>query len=517
MREDPSRLKLRCKFRAGTTSASFWQDKTTVFVVVARFLGRGVGVGVGLGRWGDGKWLAGRRLAPVKSSVSPLEGNKVKVVVELSEEEFEIDLDKAFKKLAREVRLPGFRPGKVPRKVIEARIGSGYARGEAFEGGLPTYYANAVKELEVDVISPPDIDITEGMEEGPVTFEATVEIRPTVSVTGYDSPELTIPAPGVPEEDVDEAIDRFLKGFGELETVERGAAAGDHVTIDISAEHNGEFIPGVTQDDYSYEVGVGAVVPELDEQLTGVSAGSELSFDAPHPDPDEENEIHFEISVKSVQELVKPEPTNGWMEQNSEFETFADLQEDYRERMSHSKLHQAVDGRRTAAADFAAGLVEDELPAALVELETENRIQDMAMRLQAQGLDFNQFLQMTGQTREDMFEQLKEQAEQSAKMDLALRAITEAEGLHATQDEINEEMERVAEQVNRTPEEVLQQFTDAGQLSAVRWDLQKSKALDWIIERARLVDEDGNTIDAAELDLHEHEPTADEAAGEDDE
>jgi trigger factor len=439
----------------------------------------------------------------VKSTVEPLEGNKVKVVVELDEDEFEKDLDAAFRRLAKEVRLPGFRPGKAPRKVLEARIGQEYARGEAFREALPNYYSAAVREHEVDVIAPPEIDITSGEDAGAVTFDAVVEIRPSIEVSGYDALEVELPAIAVEDDDVDEAVDRMRKQFSELQTVDRAAAAGDSVVIDIAATHQGEPIPGMTTDGYNYEVGSGATgIDEIDENLTGASAGDTLEFTAAHPDEDEEEPLEFSITVTEVQERVLPEPTDEWVSENSEFETLADLRADYRDRMERTRVMQARNVRQNRLAELLAELVDaDSVPPAMIENETENRLQDMAMRLQAQGLQFDQFLQMTGQDPQAMMGEMRTQGEVTAKLDLALRAIAVQESITVDDGELDSELETVAEQFQRTVEQVREELVEAGQLPAVKADLLKQKTMDWLIERVKLVDEDGQPVSADALEM----------------
>lgn len=448
----------------------------------------------------------------VKSTVEALEGNKVKVVVDIDETEFEKDLDAAFKRLAREIRLPGFRPGKAPRKVLEARIGQSYARDEAFREALPTYYTEAVKEHEVDVIAPPEIDITNGQEEGPISFDAVVEVRPSISVEGYESLEVEVPPPTVEESDIDDSVDRMRGNFSELETVERAGAAGDRAVIDIQTTHGGEPIEGLTADDYVYEIGSGAVVPEIDEHLTGASAGDELEFTAEYPDEDEDELLEFVITIKEIQENVLPEATDEWVAANSEFETLADLRADFEKNMLTTRINQAIAQRRQGVSEGLAALVDDEnVPEAMVDLEVENQAQDMAMRLQAQGIDFQTFMQMTGQSQEDFLSGLREVATTSAKVDLALRAIAEAENLEVADDEIETELETIAAQIDRSLDEVRDDFVSAGRLSAFRTDLRKNKALDWVTERANLVDEDGQQVSQDALEL----PTQDESTEDD--
>ncbi len=443
----------------------------------------------------------------MKSTVEPLEGNKVKVMVEVEEAEFEKDLDVAFSKLAGQVKLPGFRQGKAPRKVLEAHIGQEHARDEAFRAALPNYYSEAVKEHEVDVIAPPEIDITDGMESGPVSFDAVVEVRPAVTVEGYTGLEVEIPKVYVSEDDVDEAVDRMRQQFSELETVDRAAAKGDRAVVNIAAEHEGESVPGMTADDYVYEVGSGATgIAEIDEHLEGASAGDELSFSADHPAEDEAEPLQFSIKVTEIQEAVLPEPTDEWVKENSEFETLDALRADYREKMEKSRKVQGHTARRNKVAETVAELVsEDDVPEAMIEGEVENRVQDMAMRLQAQGLSFEQYMQFSGQDQGSMIAELRSGAKTASKLDLALRAIATQESLEVTDEEIADEFDKVADQFDRPLEEVKADLIAGGQLPAVRADLLKTKTLDWLVEQTTVVDEDGQQISPDALELPEED------------
>ena len=222
---------------------------------------------------GPGPHARGRRphrytRRTVKATVEPLEGNKVKLSVEVDEQEFEQAVDAAFKKIAHEVRIPGFRPGKAPRRLLESRLGSGAGRAQALNDSLPEYYSDAVRDTEVDVIAPPEIDVTSGEEDGPITFEAVVEVRPVVEIEGYKDLKVEIPTPSATDEEIDAQIERLRGQFAELEVVERAAEEGDYVTIDIEGSQDGEVLEGLVASAYLYEVGSGAIVPELDEQLT---------------------------------------------------------------------------------------------------------------------------------------------------------------------------------------------------------------------------------------------------------
>ncbi len=437
----------------------------------------------------------------MNSTVEALEGNKVKVTVSVDEDEFETDIDAAFKRIAQEVNLPGFRRGKAPRKLLEARLGVGVGREEALREALPKYYAEAVVEHDVDVIAAPELDITAGQEEGPITFDAVVEVRPVVAIAGYDGLRVTMPSPVPSDDEIDAQIDRMRTLDATVETVDRPAAEGDTVVIDIVGTLDGEEQDGLTTDDYHYEIGSGVITPEVDEQLTGSSAGDELDFDATHPDEDEERQLHFVISVKEVKAKVLPELTDEWAAENSEFETIDALRADLVERVTTVRKAQGSDQLQDKVAHALAELVTDEIPEALVSGELNGRLQDLGMRLQAQGMGLEQYLMLTGRTQEELIDELRESAEVSARVDLALRAVVVAEGIECTDEDVDAEIETVAERVGEKPAKVRKQLERNDQLPAVRSDINKRKALEWLLDNVEIVDENGAPVDRS---LYEH-------------
>src|SRR5205823_10319338 len=330
----------------------------------------------------------------MRSSVEPLEGNKVKVSVEVDEAEFDKAIDAAFRKIARQTRSPGFRPGKAPRRILEARLGTDVAREEAIRDALPDYYVKALEEQDVDAIAPPEIEITAGQEAGPVQFEAVVEIRPQVSVAGYQGLRVTVPSPDVTDEEVDAQLDRLREQFGELQTVSRPARDGDHVLIDLSGYRHSEQIEGLTADDFLYELGSGSVVPELDEQLRGSKAGDILKFTAAVPG--QEEDVGFQVLVKEVKEKLLPEVTDEWASDASEFETVNALRDDIRTRVGAVKKVQAQLGLREQVVEALVDLVAEEIPEPLVNEEMQRRLHDLSHRLAAKGADLAQYLQAMG-------------------------------------------------------------------------------------------------------------------------
>ena len=441
----------------------------------------------------------------MKSTVEALEGNKVKLSVEIDEQEFESAVDAAFKKIAREVRIPGFRPGKAPRRVLESHIGAGAGRAQALNDALPEYYSDAVVANEVDVIAPPEIEITDGQESGVIKFDAIVEVRPVITVSGYADMAVEIPAPTPSDDEIDAQLDRFRNQYGDLEVVERAADSGDFVTVDIEGSQNDEVLEGLVASAYLYEVGSAGIVPELDEQLVGAAAGDTRSFDAPHPNGDEEDPLHFEVTVTEVKAKVLPELNDEFAAQASEFETMAAWRDDLVTRMTEVRKAQSQMMVREKIGEALAELVTDELPEPLLAAEMNERLQDMAMRLQAQGLSLEQWLQFSGTDTEQFLDELKTTADRSARVDLALRAIALAESIEVLEEDLDLEFEAVAARVQQGSDVVRTQLTEAGHLPALKTDISKRKALDWLTESVRISDEAGNSIVFADLAVADDE------------
>jgi len=456
----------------------------------------------------------------VKTSVEALEGNKVKLSVEVDEQEFESAVDAAFKKIAREVRIPGFRPGKAPRRVLESHIGAGAGRAQALNDALPDYYSEAVLANEVDVIAPPDIELVEGSESGNVKFDAIVEVRPVISISGYKTLAVEIPSPSPSDEEIDAQLERFRNQYGDLEIVERAADTGDYVTIDIEGSQNDEVLEGLVASAYLYEVGSAGIVPELDEQLAGVSAGDTRSFGAAHPNGEEEDPLHFEVTVTEVKAKVLPELNDEFAVQASEFETMAAWRDDLVTRMTEVRKAQSQMIVREKIGEALAELVPDELPEPLIAAEMNERLQDMAMRLQAQGLSLDQWLQFSGTDTEQFLDELKTTADRSARVDLALRAIALAESIQVLEEDLDLEFEAVAARVEQDSDVVRTQLTEAGHIPALKVDIAKRKSLDWLTESVTITDEAGNSItfsDLAASDEDDGDTVLDTPASEEDE
>ena len=452
----------------------------------------------------------------MKAVLESLEGNKVKLSIEVDEQEFEKDVDAAFRKIAREVRVPGFRPGKAPRRILEARFGKEAGRSEALRDALPTYYSQAVRQHEVDVVAPPELDIKGGGDSGSVSFEAVVEVRPEITIAGYEGLRVTVPSPVATDADIDAQIDRLRGNFGELVDVGRPARAGDFATINLSGTRDGEPVSQLELEDFSYEVGSDSLIPGVDAVLEGAKVGDILTFESDLGTDDAP--VAAKVLVKEVKEKKLPEVTDEWASEASEFDTVEDLRADISKRMNLVKRVQSTLALRNATVEALVELVTDDPPDSLIDAEVERQLHDMQHRLEARGATLADYLQATGQPPEELVSALRQQSVPSVKADLALRAVAKAQGMEPTDEDIEAEIERLAASYDMKPAEARRNLERADQMLAVRSDWKKSRALEWILEHVEIVDEEGQPVDRSllEPDQQAADPSSDDDPDDDD-
>jgi trigger factor len=430
----------------------------------------------------------------MKSSVETLESNQVKLSVEVDEAEFDNDITAAFRKIAQEVRLPGFRPGKAPRAVLEARLGIAPAREQALRDAIPQYLARAVREHDIDIIDTPSVDITSGADAGPVLFDATVPIRPKIVVPGYSGLRVELPAADPSDEEVESPIKAELGRSGTLTAVDRPSVIGDYITLDLSAERDGEPIPGLNTSDWQYEIGKGWVADIFDQELIGSTVGDEKSFSAMPSGTD--FQADFDITVKKVEELVLPELTDAWVDENvGEFDTVDAWRSSIRTRLTgvrHNQLRQMAVDRTTQA---LADLVDEDVPDSLVNQELQRRAQNFVMQIQAQGISLEQYLMMTGQDQDGLMDNLREASVRGVKIDLALRSVADAESVTTDKDDLDAEYDRIAIEVGQKPNQVRKAYEKNEAVQDLVADLRKRKALDILLDRVEIVDPEGHLID----------------------
>jgi trigger factor len=444
--------------------------------------------------------------------------SRVKLHVTVPATEFERAIDAAFRKLAREVRIPGFRPGKAPRRLLEARLGSDIAREQALQDALPEYYVEAVNEHDVDVIAPPEIEITAGQADGDVEFDAVVEIRPQVKLVGYDELQVELPFHAVSDDDVDKQVDALRERFADLADSDFPLVDDAYATIDVAGTIDGEAVEGLTATDFLYRVGSGMVVDELDDQLRGTKPGAILEFTATLPERFGEfagQDGKFRVIVKEVKQKVLPDLNDEWVQEASEFQTVDELRADIRARVETMQRLQAQRALRDKVLEAAADLVPIEAPPTLIDGETRRRVEDLAHRLSHQGASLEQYLEMTGQEPQAFIDEIRVGAARAVLADLALRAVVTQEEIGVTDEEVDVEVDQLAVRSEQKPAKVRRELERSGALEAVRSDVARGKALEFLVEHATVVDEDGNEIDLtlAEGELnditHDHDHSHD--------
>jgi len=437
-------------------------------------------------------------MSPLTTSVEPLEGNKVRLRVAVPADEFERAVDAAFRKLARQVKIPGFRPGKAPRQLLEARLGGEVAREQALRDSVPDYYAQAVEAEDIDVIAAPEIDITDGEDSGDVAFDAVVEVRPVIELTGYDPLRVEIPTPDVSDEAVEAQVDALRERFADLEDKTGPLADGDYAQIDIKAYVHDEVVDALSATDYLYEVGSGGLVPKLDEELRGKRVGDILKFNDQLPERFGDragDEVSFQVLIKETKRKILPEPTDEWASEVSEFDTVDALRDDARTRLGLVAKVRAQMLVRDKVLDAVTQLVDTELPDALVTSETERRLHDLMHRLEHEGATLPDYLAATGQDQNAFVNQVRESAADAVRADLALRAVVSQEHIEATEDDVDREVDRLAERLGAKPAKVRRDLERGGMFEAVRSDIARGKALQLLVDHADVVDESGNPVD----------------------
>ncbi len=441
---------------------------------------------------------------PVASSVDQLEDNKVKITVEVDESDVDEAIDAAFKKISKDVSLPGFRPGRVPRKVLEAKFGQEYARSEALNELIGQNYRNAVIAHEVDAIAQPEVNITEGEESGPLCFEAVVATRPSVSLEGYNELTITLPPLEATKEEIDSQIDNLREQAAEREEVDRPAIMADFVTIDLSGSQDGEPEESLTADDFTYEIGSGFIVDSINENLLGTKVGEIVEFEGDHPN-EEGSVLSFRALIKKIEEKKLPELTDEFVAEMTEFETVDLLTEDTENRITESKRIQASNLLIEQIGSELAELVSEDPPETLINDQVQQQLQEMAMRMAQQGMQFEQFLEATGQDIEALAENMKEPAARVVKIDLALRAVATAQNILVEQSDIDKEISQMAEYYNQEETQLLEIFQENGQMLTLKADLMKQKAMKYLEENVEIVDPDGNPIEREAFLLPENQ------------
>ncbi len=434
----------------------------------------------------------------MRATTTLLENNRVMLNVEIDDAEMDEAMETAAKTLSKQVSVKGFRKGKVPKNVLIAHIGGpSVLRTEAIRESLPDFYARAVADSLIDPIGQPDINITAGEEEGQLTFEAEVEVRPEISIKGQRALRVTIPSPVVTDGEVDAQINRYLETDAVLNPVDRPIVTGDLVTMDVHVQQVNSEAEPLDMTDFMYTVGTGSIAEGIDDLILGLKAGEELKMNAPVGDG---LVATYELQLKHVQERVLPELTDEWVVENSEWNNAEEMRDEILAQMRRRKIVEAQMSQRDAALIALSDLVvEDAAPEVLINSETNERLHDLGERLAAQKLTLEMFLQVTNQSPEELLATLRQDAVRAVRVDLAMRALVAAEHLEATPEEIDEELERTAAAMGVEADLLRDNLRDSGRVVSFTAEVSKMKAAKWLSENVTYVDPDGAEIDPALL------------------
>ncbi|MHB1089038.1 MAG: trigger factor [Acidimicrobiales bacterium] len=434
----------------------------------------------------------------MRATSTTLDNNRIKLIVELDDSEMDQALDDAAASLAKQVSVKGFRKGKVPKNVLVAHIGGlEVLRSEAIRESMPDFYARAIADTLIDPIGQPEINITGGEQEGVLTFEAEVEVRPVVTISGQRDLRVTIPSPNVNDDEIEAQINRYRETDAVLEDVDRPIVTGDLVTMDVHVQQIATEAEPLEMSDFMYTVGSGTITEGVDELILGLRAGEELKLNG---NVGEGVVATYELKLKQVKERILPELTDEWVEENTEWATDQEMRDAIVTQMRRMKIVEAQMSQRDATLVALGELIDiDVVPEVLVDAETNERLHDLGHRLSQQQMTLEMFLQVTNQSPEQLLETLREDAVRGVRIDLALRALVVAEQLEATAEEIEEELATTAASMNVDPELLRTNLRDTGRVVAFNAEVAKMKASRWLMDNVTFVDPDGLEIDRALL------------------
>nr|WP_185757303.1 trigger factor [Nocardia bhagyanarayanae] len=436
----------------------------------------------------------------VKSTVEQLSPTRVRINVEVPFEELKPDFDRAYKALAKQVRIPGFRPGKAPAKLLEARLGRGAVLEQVVNDVLPGRYSEAVTTAEVKVIGQPDIEITKIEDGQELAFTAEVDVRPEIALPSYEEIEITVDAFSIGDEDIEEQLTSLRQRFGTLTGVERPVQNGDFVSIDLAATVDGEEVADAATTGLSHEVGSGQLIEGLDEALVGLSAGESKEFTSTLVAGEHAGkEAVITVTVQSVKERELPEADDEFAQLASEFDTLDELKEDLKSRVERVKKVQQAGEIRDKVLETLLEQTEIPLPEKVVQAEIDAVLHDAVHGFDHDEAKLAEALEAQGSSREEFDKDTKEAAEKSVKTQLLLDAIAEAENTQVGQEELTERILFQSQRYGLSPEQFIQQVQQAGQLGAVFADVRRGKALAGVVGKVKVTDSEGNAVDTAEM------------------
>lgn len=436
----------------------------------------------------------------MKSTVETLSPTRVRLTVEVPFEELKPSLDETYREIAKQITIPGFRKGKVPAPIIDQRIGRPYVLEQAVNGAIPRLYLSALEENKVQPLTQPEVDVREFSDGSDLTFTAELDVVPEITLPEYTGLEVTVDAVEVTDEDVDKEIEALRERFGSLETVERAAADGDYVTIDLSASKDGEPVEDAQAKGMSYKIGSGALLEGLDEAVIGLSAGESRTFvsrlvSGPRTDED----MDITVTVQAVKEQKLPDLDDDFAQLASEFDTLEDLRADTRETLlRRARVRQANEAREAVLRKLLE-VTEVPVPEKFVEQQIQARRNAIRRQLEQIGMTEEQYFSSQGQSQEEFENEMRTNVVESTKTTFILDAIAEKEEFPIAEEEFGQHLMMRAQQSQQDPNEFLQHAIQHNHLPEYMAELRRSKALKLLVDEAVVTDPSGERVELARL------------------
>ena len=428
----------------------------------------------------------------MKTTVERESPTKVRLLVEVEPSEIDKLTSDTVRKLSQEFKVPGFRKGKVPRQILESRMGKDAIRQRMLEESLPRLYTDAAKEESLRPVATPDIEVTD-FEGDTLSFTATVEVRPEVHLPNYRELEIERPSTKATREEIDDRLDVLRKRFATLDPVARNAEAGDHLLIDVKTSIHDQKIDEASANDFMYELGSATLAPELDKELTGTRAGDIIKFNTILPERLSKDhggkEVTMTVIVKEVNAKRLPEIDDDFAKTASEFDTIEELEGEIRDRIEEYKGVQADREIRNRLLDELIDLAAVPVPESLVQAEADARMEALLREVRQHGMSLPDYLEVLKMNEGELRVAQRRAAERSIGVDFLLDEIAKAEDMNVTRGELDEEVERLSKRAGKTPDELRRDIVQSGRVEALAGDILRRKVLDYLVEQANITDE----------------------------
>lgn len=427
----------------------------------------------------------------MKATWEKIEKNVAVLDIEVEEEKVASALDQAFKKISKKVLVPGFRKGKVPRQIFEAKFGVESLYQEALDIILPEAYMSAVQETGIQPVDRPEVDVEQFGKGQTLKFKAKVTVRPEVELGEYKGLELEQASVEVTAEEVNAELEKLQQRHAELVPVEEGAAQnGDVVVIDFEGFVDGEAFEGGKSERYSLELGSGSFIPGFEDQLVGMSKEEEKDITVTFPEDYHAEQLKgkeavFKVKLHDIKRKNLPELDDEFAKDVSEFETLDEFKADLEKNLKERKENEAKRKRENDAVEKAAANAQVEIPAVMIDDETEQMVREFENRLSMQGMNPQMYYQFSGQTQEDLKAQMRSDAEKRVRNSLVLDAIAKAEGISASEEEINAELEDLSKMYNRPVEEIRAIFAGNGNMNSLVQDIVVRKTIAFLVDNSK--------------------------------